>query len=73
MSLRDEMPPDELAIAGKALDIHRQSLINKLERANTPQGEKDRTIQEIELCSSAAKRFRDAHDEYLRERQRMAS
>lgn len=69
MSLRDEFPPDELAVIGKALDIHRQSLINKLERPNTPENEKKRTMQEIESCSSAATRFRREHDEYLRDQQ----
>jgi hypothetical protein len=69
MSLRDEIPPDELAVVTKALDIHRQSLINKLERPNTPDHEKKRTMQEIESCSSAATRFRAVHDEYLREQQ----
>ena len=72
MSLRDEFPPDELAVIGKALDIHRQSLINKLERPNTPDNEKRRTMQEIESCSAAATRVRSEHDEYLREQQ-MAS
>lgn len=67
MSLRDEIPPDELAVIGKALDIHRQSLINKLERPNTPEGEKKRTMTEIESCSRAATRFRTEHDEYLAE------
>jgi hypothetical protein len=65
MSLRDEIPPDELAVTTKALDIHRQSLINKLERANTPATEKQRTMQEIESCSRAASRFRAEHDGYL--------
>jgi hypothetical protein len=68
MSLRDEIPPDELAVITKALDIHRQSLINKLERPNTPEHEKKRTMQEIEHCSSAATRFRQVHDEVLAER-----
>jgi hypothetical protein len=72
MSLRDELPPDELAVTAKALDIHRQSLIHKLERPNTPETEKQRTMKEIESCSSAAARFRQEHDEYLRE-QRVAS
>jgi hypothetical protein len=69
MSLRDEIPPDELAVTTKALDIHRQSLINKLERPNTPETEKKRTMQEIDACSAAASRFRREHDEYLREQQ----
>lgn len=69
MSIRDDIPADELAVVTKALDIHRQSLINKLERPGTPDAEKKRTMQEIESCSSAATRFRREHDEYLREQQ----
>lgn len=72
MSLRDEMPPEQLAVTGKALDVHRQSLITKLDRPDLPARERERTMQEIESCSAAAALFRREHDEYLRE-QRVAS
>lgn len=62
------LPPDELAVTAKALDVHRQSLIRKLERPNLPANERRRTLREISSCSSAAARFRKAHDELLASR-----
>ena len=67
-----DLPPDELAVTAKALDVHRQSLIRKLNRENLPANEHKRTLEEITSCSQAAKRFREAEDEYLA-RQRVAS
>lgn len=67
-----DLPPDELAVTAKALDVRRQSLIRKLEREGLPDRERERTITEIESCSSAAKRFREAEDEYI-SKQRVAS
>jgi hypothetical protein len=67
MSLRDELPPSELAITSKALDIHRQSLIHKLDRHGLSRIERERTLQDIEDCSAAAQRFRQEHDALLSE------
>jgi hypothetical protein len=63
-----DLPPDELAVAAKALDVHRQSLIRKLDRVGNNANERKRTLQEIASCSSAATRFREAHDAILAER-----
>ena len=60
-----DLPPDELAVTAKALDVHRQSLIRKLDRIGNNVNERRRTMQEIESCTSAASRFREAHDVYL--------
>lgn len=60
-----DLPPDELAVTAKALDVHRQSLIRKLERPDLPARERKRTIDEITSCSSACKRFRAAEDEHI--------
>lgn len=67
MSLRDEVPPNELAITAKALDIHRQALIHKLDRVGNNKAERQRTLQDIEDCSAAAQRFRREHDALLAE------
>jgi hypothetical protein len=72
MSLRDEMPEDELAVTSKALDVHRQALIRKLNERKLNDNEKQRTMDEIESCSKAATRFREQHDAMLREK-RVAS
>lgn len=61
----DDLPPDELAVTAKALDVHRQSLIRKLERPDLPARERKRTVDEIGSCSRACKRFRNAEDEYI--------
>jgi hypothetical protein len=64
----NELPPDELAVTAKALDVHRQALIRKLDRVGTSKAERQRTLDEITSCSSAASRFRQAHDELLTKR-----
>jgi hypothetical protein len=63
-----DLPPDELAVAAKALDVHRQSLIRKLDRIGNNANERKRTMQEITSCSNAAARFREAHDAQLAQR-----
>ena len=63
-----DLPPDELAVTAKALDVHRQSLIRKLDRVGNNTTERKRTLQEISSCSSAATRFREAHDALLADR-----
>jgi len=68
----NDLPPDELAVTAKALDVHRQSLIRKLDRIGNNAAERTRTLQEIRDCSNAAKRFREAEDAYLTS-QRVAS
>lgn len=67
MSLRDELPPNVLAVTSKALDIHRQSLIGKLDRVGNNKEERRRTLQEIEDCSEAATLFRREQNAYLAE------
>lgn len=67
-----DLPADELAVTAKALDVHRQSLIRKLERPELPDREYKRTVEEIESCSKAAKRFRAAEDALIKQ-QRVAS
>jgi hypothetical protein len=57
-----------LAVTAKALDVHRQSLIRKLDRVGNNTNERKRTMQEINSCSSAATRFREAHDALLADR-----
>lgn len=63
-----DLPPDELAVTAKALDVHRQALINKLDRPGLSATERKRTMAEITSCSSAGKRFREAHDALLAKR-----
>lgn len=70
MSLRDELPPNVLAITAKALDIHRQALIHKLDRVDGNKAEKQRTLQDIADCSEAANLFRLEHDQLIAEQAR---
>lgn len=70
MSLRDELPPNVLAITAKALDIHRQALIHKLDRVDGNKAEKQRTLQDIEDCSEAANLFRREHDALIADQAR---
>lgn len=63
-----DLPPDELAVTAKALDVHRQSLIRKLDRVGNNTNERKRTMQEITSCTNAATRFREAHDALLANR-----
>ena len=57
---------DELAATAKAVDVHRQALVRKLERiGRSNQAERDNTLAEIRACSSASHKMRVIHDEQL--------
>lgn len=61
-----ELDEAELAATAKAVDVHRQALVRKLDRiGSSDQAEKARTLEEIQACSSASSKIRSVHDAQL--------
>ena len=58
----------EFAATAKAVDVHRQALVRKLDRiGDTNPAEQARTLDEIRACSSASAKMRAVHDDQLAE------
>lgn len=56
----------ELAVNAKMADIHRQSLIKKLDRIGDNEIERKNTLDEIEATSSIGRKARQLDDARLR-------
>jgi hypothetical protein len=56
----------ELSVNAKMADIHRQSLIKKLERINGNPIERQNTLDEIEACSAISQKARRIDDARLK-------
>lgn len=62
----NDLDDSELAATAKAVDVHRQSLVRKLQRiSDTNPAEQARTLAEIQSCSSASAKMRRVHDAQL--------
>jgi hypothetical protein len=61
-----ELTDFELATTAKGMDIHRQSLIKKLDRIGSNPVERKNTLDEIEACSAISRKARHLDDKRLK-------
>lgn len=62
--LTDQLSTEQLGLTARALDVHRQALVRKLERIDS-ETERSKTLLEISDCREAADIFKRAEQERL--------